>query len=314
MFTPATDYKMANSGKKFLTGSDASDVVYPVKDGSDKKSLGKYCCVPYCTTAFYNKDGTKSGVGLFKFPNDSRKPRRLTLIKRRENVAPDFFQVTTYTKICELHFKAEDIKVHSNSGKKEVKKEEFECWPKSTVNQREEKEPRKPSLCRSRPDARKLDFSNCGEILENYLTGECNESFQPVNTTDLGLALNEEVFVKTCSDCSKLKAEVKELKNENQILKTDNFELKGIINKLKDEEFSFINVQSDPERFKKYTGLSVDQFNILFEYVNPGEKGDNLKYYDAAKRQAGQEVQSNISHNDHSYSQEKNPNQAQNQS
>ena len=93
MFTPATDYSMANSGEKFLTGSDASDVVYPVKDGSDKKSLGKYCCVPYCTTAFYNKDGTKSGVGLFKFPNDSRKPRFLTLIKRRENVAPDFFKL-----------------------------------------------------------------------------------------------------------------------------------------------------------------------------------------------------------------------------
>ena len=100
--------------------------------------------------------------------------------------------------------------------------------------------------------------------------------------------------MKTCSDCSKLKAEIKELKNENQILKTDNFELKSIINKLKDEEFSFINVQSDPERFKKYTGLSVDRFNILFEYVNPGEKGDNLKHYDAAKRQAGQEVQSNV--------------------
>ena len=94
---------------------------YPVKDGSDKKSLGKYCCVPYCTTEFYNKDGTISVVGLFKFPNDSRKHRWLTLIKRRENVAPDFFQVTTYTNICELHFKEEDIKVHSNSGKKEVK-------------------------------------------------------------------------------------------------------------------------------------------------------------------------------------------------
>ena len=47
LFTPATDQNMANSGEKFLTGPDASDVVYPVKDGSDKKSLGKYCCVPY---------------------------------------------------------------------------------------------------------------------------------------------------------------------------------------------------------------------------------------------------------------------------
>ena len=166
-----------------------------------------------------------------------------------------FFQVTTYTKICELHFKAEDIKVHSNSGKKEVKKGaepcKLECWPKSTVHQREEKEPRKPPLCRSRPEARELDFSNCGEILENHLTGDSNESFQPVNTTVLGLALNEEVFVKTCSDCSKLKAEIEELKNENQILKTNNSELKSIINKLKEEEFSFINVQSDPERFLK---------------------------------------------------------------
>ena len=111
--------------------------------------------------------------------------------------------------------------------------------------------------------------------------------------------------MKTCSECSKSKAEIKELKNENQFLKTDGFELKSIINKLKDEEFSFINVQSDPEWFKKYTGLSVDRFNIPFESVNPGEKRDNLKYYAAAKRQAGQEVQSNVFHNDHSYSQEK---------
>ena len=89
----------------------------------------------------------------------------------------------------------------------------FECWPKSIDDQREEKEPRKPPLCMSRPKARELDFSNCGEILENHLTGDSSESFQSVNTTDLELALNEEVFVKTCSDCSKLKAEIEELKN-----------------------------------------------------------------------------------------------------
>ena len=71
------------------------------------------------------------------------------------------------------------------------------------------------------------------------ISQESNKSFQPVNTTDLGLALNEEVFMETCSDCSKLKAEIEKLKNENQNLQTDNFELKSIINKLKDEEFSF---------------------------------------------------------------------------
>ena len=63
--------------------------------------------------------------------------------QKKGNVAPGFFQVTTYTKICELHFKAEDIKVHSNSGKKEVKKGakpcKLECWSKSIVNRREKK-------------------------------------------------------------------------------------------------------------------------------------------------------------------------------
>ena len=35
---------------------------------------GKYCCIPVCKNAQYDKDWQKTNIGLFKFPDKVAKP------------------------------------------------------------------------------------------------------------------------------------------------------------------------------------------------------------------------------------------------
>ena len=35
---------------------------------------GKYCCIPVCKNAQYDKDWQKTNIGLFKFPDKDAKP------------------------------------------------------------------------------------------------------------------------------------------------------------------------------------------------------------------------------------------------
>ena len=36
---------------------------------------GQYCCVPECVSAWYDKFGDKTHIGLFKFPSKDKKIR-----------------------------------------------------------------------------------------------------------------------------------------------------------------------------------------------------------------------------------------------
>ena len=35
---------------------------------------GKYCCIPVCKNAQYDKDWQKTNIGLFKFPDKNAEP------------------------------------------------------------------------------------------------------------------------------------------------------------------------------------------------------------------------------------------------
>ena len=38
---------------------------------------GKYCCIPECKSAQYDKEGEKTNIGMFKFPDKVKKPETL---------------------------------------------------------------------------------------------------------------------------------------------------------------------------------------------------------------------------------------------
>ena len=58
------------------------------------------------------------------------------------------------------------------------------------------------------------------------------------------------------------------------------------LNELKGKQFTYDNICKDPESFASYTGISVEKFDVFFSFLNPGTKSENMKLYEAAKRQS----------------------------
>lgn len=91
-----------------IGSSDGTNVKKP------KKSLGRQCVVFGCYQTFYKKDGSKSGVHFFKFPQTNpEKNRWCNLIKRQDG--KDNFKVSANTYVCQHHFKDSDIKRNPNT-------------------------------------------------------------------------------------------------------------------------------------------------------------------------------------------------------
>ena len=85
-----------------------------------KGGKGVYCCIPECKSSFYTSDGVKTGIGLFTFPKDKvlfNKWKCVVNTYRRKG-AGDKFEINSNTRICEFHFKANEIKVTHGTGKK----------------------------------------------------------------------------------------------------------------------------------------------------------------------------------------------------
>ena len=95
----------------------------------DKGGKGTYCCLPNCHSAFYDNNNNKTGITLFKFPADDHKKKtwkRIVNLYRRKG-AKDDFTITNYTRICEFHFKSDDINVSLGIGRKTLKKGAIPC-------------------------------------------------------------------------------------------------------------------------------------------------------------------------------------------
>ena len=70
---------------------------------------GKYCSIPCCTNDQYDKDTKKTNIGLFKFPDYTRKPDLYKVwynkIKNLHNKGgKDVFTVTNNNYVCEFQF------------------------------------------------------------------------------------------------------------------------------------------------------------------------------------------------------------------
>ena len=116
----------------------------------------KYCCIPVCKNAQYDKDWQKTNIGLFKFPDKDAKPELYKLwcnkIKTfRRAGGKDSFKVTNNTYVCEFHFNITDINVsagrHIKTLKPNVVPSVFTFIKnKSSENQPKRRSPRKRHL------------------------------------------------------------------------------------------------------------------------------------------------------------------------
>ena len=67
-------------------------------------------------------------------------------------------------------------------------------------------------------------------------------------------------------------------------MELENKKLKEENTKLKSHNYNFDNVSESRDEFRAATGLTVESFNNLLEFLNPGKDSCNIKFYDTLSR------------------------------
>ena len=117
---------------------------------------GKYCGIPCCRNAQYDKETKKTNIGLFKFPDNARKPDLykawFNKIKNfRRKGGKDLFTVTNNTYVCEFHFAISDIQVNAGRHIKTLKEKAIPSiftFKKMSTPVKKRKSPKKASFSR----------------------------------------------------------------------------------------------------------------------------------------------------------------------
>ena len=74
-----------------------------------------------------------------------------------------------------------------------------------------------------------------------------------------------------------MRCKIEHLELENKKLKEEN-------TKLKSHNYNFDNVSESRDEFRAATGLTVESFNNLLEFLNPGKDSCNITFYDTSSR------------------------------
>lgn len=162
------------------------------------------------------------------------------------------------TYVCEFHFKDEDIKVtHGSSGRKFIRPGNvpsvFDF--KNIDNKKRRESPTK----RVFPT---IEYSS-----ESIIESDSNVEQDENNPVDLP---DEEV-----SKFEVLKQELNELKLKLQNCEEHVLKLEEKNTLLQSQLYNYENISKDKELFRKTTGIELQSFKSLINYLNPGEKCSN---------------------------------------
>ena len=263
-----------------------------------------YCCVPLCNQRG-RVDPRGNRVGFFTFPKDPN-IRKQWLQKIRRDVGPNF-SLTKDTKICSLHFREEEIKTGISGQKMELVKGTIP----SRFAWRTSPRKRHPPLDRSQiPEKRKQmeDLSTCNEngcavedlhsvpvaststvdssslseddmISNNLETSDHEIQEESLESLKMQLLHAQKEIACLNEDLSNLKSRL--AKTEAELVNSEK-ELKRLSqenNDLKSRTFCIHNL-SDNDSISFYTGFpNLETFKATLSYLNPGENGENIRYW-----------------------------------
>ena len=95
-----------------------------------------------------------------------------------------------------------------------------------------------------------------------------------------------------CENCDNLKSENIMLKEKIKVLEQEKERLaselrdKNIqIDSLSNRLFTYDNFSRDEKLFRSTTGIEVEKFQILYQYLDPGENCENIKYHEPTKEE-----------------------------
>ena len=133
----------------------------------------------------------------------------------------------------------------------------------------EKKKERKPSKPRNNQET-SSEFETESESSDPQYLGDASNSVvdfpHDIDDTNKLLAENES-----------LRCKIEHLELENKKLKEENIKLKSHI-------YNFDNVSESGDEFRAATGLTVESFNNLQEFLNPGKSSCNITFYGTSSR------------------------------
>ena len=91
-------------------------------------------------------------------------------------------------------------------------------------------------------------------------------------------------FPEDIDNTSKLLAENESLRCKIEHLEIENRKLKEENIKLKSHSYNFDNVWESKDKFRAAPGLTVESFNNLPSFLNPGKGSCNIKFYDTSRK------------------------------
>ena len=266
-----------------------------------------HCCVPLCTKKGYREEETGEKISYFKFPTEEGL-RKLWIHAIRRDEGKNFL-ISNTTKVCSRHFKSDDLKKSFNgvvSLRKGAVPSVF-AWKRSSPRKRPPPTPRILSTAATVPHnlnenlSEVVETAGLSEILEisesasnSHLAPEIEE-LQSSTNVDLNSEENLEIarLEKLLAATIKIK---EELESEVLSLKENVSFLKEKCEKLQKHVFSFDNIKTDDSLLTFYTGFpNVQTMMALYEYLDPGVNGINIKYWlssqdDSQKAAAGNSV------------------------
>lgn len=211
-------------------------------------------------------------------------------VQARRKGGVDQFKITNATRVCQFHFKPDEIRVSKGIGRKTLLRGSVPSISK--FKQSEEKNVRKLPPKRLFTTAEKENsvdgessvISNADHVVEILSESETELSDAQKDTTN------------SCEQCSFLWQNMKFLEDENNNLQMELQHLRrectAETEKIENIEmgkhiYSYESVSMDKHHFKSATGLELEVFDSLtFSFLNPGENCENIKYHDTKKSTA----------------------------
>ena len=242
---------------------------------------GKYCCIPNCGNASRDRDGKNTGIALFTFPNEKRKPElrkkwKQWLVNHRRASGADQFKITSVTYICEFHFPIFDIKISMNGHIKTLKADVVPSIIK--VKEKTQKPARKPPKIRE-------------SLTNNVSSYDDNENIEP----QVDDVLEEDEFscesdFVDCENCDNFVIQLSFYREMSITLSQENDLLKEEVDRLSKKIYSYNSIRKNEEMFRHTTGLEPEKFQALYEYLDPGDNCENIKMYNSSNKDSSANV------------------------
>ena len=236
-----------------------------------------HCCVPECTKKGY-RDESDEKVSYFKFPSEEKLRKKwIHAIRRDEG---ECFVIKETTKVCSRHFRNHDL-IKKLGGRKVLRADAVPsvfAWTRTSPRKRKPPmqrqsvgETRRNIFEEAETEVEPNDFDSFENLVE-FDEGESahHENISKIDVETQTEIIEEDIVTSLRQQLAQLKCELEKANRR--------------IEALQEQLFNIDRFQNNDSTINFYTGFpNWDVYMAVFNYLNPGDKGENITYWLSTK-------------------------------